>query len=119
MKLIADENIDKIIVDFLRREKKEVLYIAEFKKGISDEEIIKIANREKSVLLTCDKDFGEMVFRQKKINEGVILIRLAGLSPLKKAQIVVEAIRNYHREMLKNFTVITPGGIRIRKRYTT
>lgn len=115
MKFIADENIDKIIVDYLRKKSERVLYIAEFQKSVSDDEIITIANREKAILLTSDKDFGELIFRQKRVNQGVILIRLAGLSPIRKAKIVSEAIKKYYSQMVNNFTVITPGSIRIRK----
>ncbi len=117
MRFVADENIDKIIVDYLRKEGYGVIYIAEFKKSISDDEIIHIVNAEKSVLITSDKDFGEIIFRQKRTHYGVILIRLAGLSPIKKAKIVLESIKKYHKYMLKNFVVITPGSVRIRKRF--
>jgi predicted nuclease of predicted toxin-antitoxin system len=65
-------------------------------------------------LVTADKDFGELVFRLHKAAHGVVLVRLAGLSPLLKGQIVADALRVHGEEMLRGFSVITPGGVRIR-----
>ncbi|MDL1969922.1 MAG: DUF5615 family PIN-like protein [Candidatus Desulfofervidaceae bacterium] len=117
MKFVADENIDKMIVDLLREEGYEVIYIPEISPTISDEEVFRLANKEKALLLTADKDFGELVFRQKIVSYGVILIRLAGLSAKKKAEIVTAAIKHYCHELTCNFTVITQKTIRIRKQF--
>jgi hypothetical protein len=46
---------------------------------------------------------------------GVILIRLAGLSPSQKAEIVTLAIKQHQAELFQVFAVITPGAIRIRR----
>ena len=115
MKFFADENIDRQIVEILRQTENEVHYIMELEPGISDDQIIKKANQESALLITADKDFGEIVFRQKRITEGVILIRLPGISPKNKADIVKTAIQEHAEELEHNFTVITPGVVRIRK----
>ena len=86
MNLLADENVDRQIVERLRHEGFDVRYIAETDAGISDDEVLDLANREESLLLTADKDFGELVFRLKKITVGVVLIRLAGLTPERKCK---------------------------------
>ncbi|RKY04053.1 hypothetical protein DRP77_04875 [Candidatus Poribacteria bacterium] len=115
MKFLADENVDKPIVERLREDGHEVLYVLEMEPGISDGEIIDRANSESALLLTADKDFGELVFRQRRIVYGVVLIRLAGLPPRRKAEIVAAAIREHADELIRNFTVITPSMIRIRR----
>ncbi|MBU1744766.1 MAG: DUF5615 family PIN-like protein [Proteobacteria bacterium] len=53
--------------------------------GISDDTVLELANNEGSLLLTSDKDFGDLVFRLRRLSAGVVLIRLAGLTPAKKA----------------------------------
>lgn len=63
MKFIADEGIDRPIVDRLRQEGYSVWYIAEMAPSISDDMVLKLANDQKALLLTADKDFGELVFR--------------------------------------------------------
>lgn len=72
-------------------------------------------NTKNALLLTADKDFGELVFRQKRIHAGVVLIRLAGLSAEIKADAVSAAFREHSDGMSKAFTVNSPGFIRIRK----
>jgi hypothetical protein len=66
VKFLADECVDRQIVDRLRREEHEVRYVVEMEPGISDDEVLNLANLEKSILLTADKDFGELIFRQGK-----------------------------------------------------
>jgi predicted nuclease of predicted toxin-antitoxin system len=111
---LADENIDRQIVERLRKEGHIVQYVAETDAGISDDEVLDLANREGVLLLTADKDFGELVFRQKQITSGVILVRLAGFTPMRKAEIIATSINKHTTEFLNAFTVITRGTIRIR-----
>jgi predicted nuclease of predicted toxin-antitoxin system len=115
MRLLADEGVDQLIVDNLRRAGNEVLYVAEMSPGLTDEEVLDLANRLSTLLLTADKDFGELLFRQKRISSGIILLRLAGLASATKAEITTRAIRIHASELPGSFTVITPGTIRIRK----
>jgi predicted nuclease of predicted toxin-antitoxin system len=82
---LADESVDRQIVERLRAEGHSVPSVAEMEPGISDEVVLSHANRESVILLTADKDFGEMVYRLHRVALGVVLIRLVGLSPPKKA----------------------------------
>jgi len=114
LNFLADENVDRQIIERLRHEGYNVRYIAEENAGISDDEVLDLANKAESLLLTADKDFGELVFRQRKITCGVVLIRLAGLTQRRKAEIVVDTISRHGTELLNSFSVITIGAIRIR-----
>jgi predicted nuclease of predicted toxin-antitoxin system len=115
MKIFADESVDRQIVDRLRLDGYEVWYVAEMEPGIPDDLVLSRVNLELAVLLTADKDFGELVFRQKRISKGVILTRLAGISPEQKAEIVSTAVNQHADELGNSFTVIVPGSIRIRR----
>lgn len=114
MNLLADESVDRQVVERLRRDGHEVLYIAELEPGISDETVIQRANEQTAVLLTVDNDFGELAFRQKLIHHGVVLIRLSGLSNHTKSDLVADALRTRGAEFVDAFTVISPGMIRVR-----
>ncbi len=116
MNLLADEGVDRPIVERLRQDGHSVLYIAEMSPGIDDDVILAQANANNALLLTLDKDFGELVFRQGLIHAGVVLIRLSGLYPATKAQIVATVLRDHDTELLDAFSVIAPGSVRIRKR---
>lgn len=113
--LLADEGLDLPIVQQLRRAGYEVLYVMEMEPGISDEVILAQAERLGALLITADKDFGELVFRQGKITRGVLLVRLAGLPPPVKADLVVTAVLEHEPELLGAFSVISPGVLRVRK----
>jgi predicted nuclease of predicted toxin-antitoxin system len=66
LKFVADEGVEKEIVLALRHS-YDVIYIAEVSPSIPDEAILQKASEENRILITLDKDFGELVFRLKKI----------------------------------------------------
>jgi len=115
MNFVADEGVDRQIVTRLREERHAVWYVAEMERGILDDTVLEQTNQSEAVLITADHDFGEMVFREQRVAFGVILIRLAGISPSLKPAIVADAITKHGHEMPGAFTVISPGAIRIRR----
>jgi predicted nuclease of predicted toxin-antitoxin system len=116
MNLVADEGIDGHIIARLRQDGHDVLYIAEIEPSISDDIVLSHANAQEALLLTEDKDFGELVFRQGLVHTGVVLIRLAGLSSETKAAMVSTVFRDHGAELSDAFSVISPGTVRIRHR---
>jgi hypothetical protein len=112
---MADEGVDRQIVAHLRQEGHEVLYVAELDPGIDDTLVLEQAGRAGTLLLTADKDFGELIFRQKKAQGGVVLLRLSGLPAERKAQIVGTFLENHGNDMAEAFSVISPGHLRVRK----
>ncbi len=115
MNLLADESVDRQVVERLREDGYEVLYIAEVEPSISDTAVFDRANAKAALLITGDKDFGELVFRENRlVSDGVVLLRLAGLSAQRKSEIVSDAIREYETEFPQHFSVIAPGKVRIR-----
>ena len=114
MNFVADENIDRQIVDGLRQNGHDVWSIAEQESGISDEVVLEQARLRAAVLITGDKDFGELVFRMRRVSHGVVLVRLPGISPLTRAMHVLDAITNSASRLVGSFTVIDSTGLRIR-----
>lgn len=95
MNFLADESVDGPVVYHLREDGHDVLSVAEMEPSLPDETVLAMANQRDVLLLTADKDFGELVFRQRRVFAGVVLIRLAGLSPAAKAMVVSTAIREH------------------------
>jgi predicted nuclease of predicted toxin-antitoxin system len=116
MNFLADESVDQAIVERLRDDGHAVLAVAEMVPSLPDEAVLAQANQREDLLLTADKEFGELVFRQHQVTAGVVLIRLAGLSAAAKAGVVSAAIHEHGAELLHAFTVISPGMVRIRPR---
>ncbi|MDB6058663.1 MAG: hypothetical protein JWO95_2507 [Verrucomicrobiales bacterium] len=116
MTLIADESVDYPIIARLRQDGFEIVAIAEISPAVPDDFILEKARTQKLLLLTGDKDFGELVFREKLVSEGVVLVRLSGLKPETKAELVSTNFRQHANEFIGNFSVISPGMLRVRKR---
>jgi predicted nuclease of predicted toxin-antitoxin system len=114
MNLLADESVDIQIVAKLRQDGHDVLYIAEIAPGISDDVVLSGASARSALLITADKDFGELVFRHGKVTTGILLIRLAGLSPETKSEIVSLVLREHGSKLPGSFTVVSPGMMRTR-----
>lgn len=116
MIILADESVDLPIIKSLRNHSFDVLAICEERPSISDDEVLKLANAGNRILLTADKDFGELVFRLNSAHAGVVLIRLSGMKPQEKSHLVVNAFLNLGESLIDSFTVIQSGLIRSRKR---
>jgi len=72
MTLVADESVDFGIVKLLRTENFSVLSISEKHSGITDFEVLEIAVKNDALLITEDKDFGELAFRLKYKHKGIL-----------------------------------------------
>ena len=116
MNLVADEGVDRPVVERLRRDGHNVVYVAELSPSAVDEEVLQQANARGAVLVTSNKDFGELVFRQGRVHSGLVLLRLAGLANATKAEIVAEVCRTRAAELIGAFSVVSPGQVRIRPR---
>jgi predicted nuclease of predicted toxin-antitoxin system len=110
----ADESVERSIVERLRQDGHDVLYGAEFSPGAVDETVLQEANIRVAVLITADKDFGEIVFRLRSIHAGVVLLRLAGLTEATKADIVARVCRERGDQFPGAFSVVSPGQVRVR-----
>ena len=77
MRFLADENIHADLIVWLRSAGHDVVYAAESLSGDPDEVLLEIAHREERILLTDDKDFGDLVFHRKLSSQGILLIRLS------------------------------------------
>ena len=115
MKIVADENVDKEIVDRLRADGHDVLYIAEADPGIDDQSVLDVSHQTGGILLTADKDFGDLIFRQRLLHSGVLLVRLAGVTPDMKAGLVAATFDRHGKELSSGFAVLSKRSLRFRK----
>ena len=84
--------------------------------GIDDDAVLLKSRSSNAVLVTADKDFGELVFRQRLLHSGVVLIRLAGLEAETKAKLVAAAFEQHADELKLGFAVLSRRALRLRKR---
>lgn len=79
MDLVADENVDAPIVAALRAGGHRVVYVREIDAGIEDARVLDLANQQGALLLTSDKDFGELVSRQGLVHASPVSPAIARL----------------------------------------
>ncbi|HUA83190.1 MAG TPA: DUF5615 family PIN-like protein [Bryobacteraceae bacterium] len=112
MKFLADENFPRPAIMILRQNGFQVVSIAETKPGAPDEDVLALAGSESCILLTLDKDFGELVFqRGLKSDPGVILFRIETRSPEDFAAVVLDVLRTAP-DWAGAFTVVNNDRIR-------
>jgi predicted nuclease of predicted toxin-antitoxin system len=114
MNIIADESVDTPVVARLRMDGHTVISIQEESPGITDEAVLERANREGAVLLTADKDFGELVFQMARAHHGVVLLRIDAMAQQAKGDYATAVFQQYGNQFLGTFSVVAPGGVRIR-----
>lgn len=114
MTFLADEGLDFPLVNLLRKRAYKVIYAAEEMKGATDNEILRKAVQENCILITKDKDFGEMVIRNSMRSPGVVLIRIDKLNNPENCLLAANLIDKYSSELSNSFTVIQEDKIRIR-----
>ena len=115
MKFLVDESVEYRIAQWLRQHNYDTIAISEISPSIPDTQVLQKAKRENRILITNDKDFGELIYQQKLPHKGVIFFRLSEETAQAKIKIL-ELLLYQHQTKLKNhFITITPHKIRIRK----
>ena len=115
MTLVADESVDFGIIKGLRQKGINVFSVAEECFGINDSEVLKLTVKKKCLLITEDKDFGELAFRLKFQHKGILLIRLSDLPRKERLLLAVETIAPHLNKLTGNFSVLSKNGLRIKK----
>jgi len=113
MRFLVDECTGPAVAKWLRSSHHEVFSVYDEVRGLDDESIIEKANRENYVLVTNDKDFGELVFRKRKPHKGVVLLRLEDERSKNKIAVLHRVLESYSDKLLDNFIIVTEKTVRI------
>ncbi len=113
MRFLIDECTGPTVAKWLRSLDHEIFSVYDEGRGLDDDSIIRKANLENYILITNDKDFGELVFRMRKPHKGVVLLRLEDERAENKIA-VLQRVLKLHSDMLaNNFIVVTEKTIRV------
>jgi predicted nuclease of predicted toxin-antitoxin system len=89
--------------------------IQEFKQGATDEEVLRMATEENLVILTFDRDYGELIFRYAVVNPpAVVYFRFKGSDPHFVGKVFHDLLKDSEVEIFNAFTVIDQKSIRQR-----
>lgn len=113
MKFLADESCDFAVVKALRKAGHDVKAVAEMSPGIPDEDVAMLSAGEMRILVTEDKDFGQMVYAKSQASAGVIFIRFPANLRLSVPDMIVRLAEEHGDRLHGRFVVVRPGRIRI------
>jgi predicted nuclease of predicted toxin-antitoxin system len=113
VRFLADENCDYEVIKALQREGHDVRSVSDISPRAEDAEVITLAIREKRILLTEDKDFGQLVYSHREEGFGVIFLRYP--SPVRRqiAKDVIQLTKQHGEKLFGCFVTVQPGRIRI------
>jgi predicted nuclease of predicted toxin-antitoxin system len=111
MRFLVDECTGKKFASLLEREGYNVLFVGDILPSASDSEIIRRADEDNRILITDDKDFGNLVFRLEKPAQGVVLLRM-GVNPEKRVRTLLNVLKAH--DLNGKFIVLKEDSIRIR-----
>ncbi len=115
MRVLANENVPGDAVAALREAGHDVAWVRTDAPGSADTAILALAVREARVLLTFDKDFGELAWRARlPASCGVILLRIP-MPPAASAARTIAEIVSSRSDWPGNFAVVEPGRVRLRQ----
>jgi predicted nuclease of predicted toxin-antitoxin system len=111
---LADECVDSGLVSRLRDAGHDVVYMAEVARAASDAEVLRRAQTEARVLLTEDKDFGDLVFRRGQSVPGVVLLRIDPAMQASKGFRLDAAINRFGDGLLGRYVIVEAARLRSR-----
>jgi predicted nuclease of predicted toxin-antitoxin system len=115
MRFLANENFPAESVARLRKAHHDVISVGETMPGVEDEEVLSLAAREGRVLLTFDRDYGELIYlRGMAVPLGVIYLRFVPLTPSHPAEVVLGLEQVSGLRIENRYTVVEPPRIRQR-----
>jgi predicted nuclease of predicted toxin-antitoxin system len=115
MRCIVDECFGPAVIRWLRSQGHDVIAIFEIARGARDRDILALAVREDRVLLTADKDFGDLVFRDGHAHSGVILLRLDDETAANMIRVLEDLLAHYADDIDHHFVVVTGTSVRVNR----
>jgi predicted nuclease of predicted toxin-antitoxin system len=113
LRLLADENFPAMAVDALRNRGHDVVWVRTDAPGSSDRDVLGLAVSDSRILITFDKDFGELAFRSHlPAASGIMLFRIPMLSPDYTAQVAVVALES-RADWAGHFSVVEENRVRM------
>jgi predicted nuclease of predicted toxin-antitoxin system len=114
VRFLADESFAGVAVRALRALGHDVVWVREQRPGVADDGVLAWAAEDKRVLLTFDKDFGELVYRRgREASCGVVLFRIPMASP-EAVRDRVLAVISARDDWQNVFSVVDERRIRMR-----
>jgi predicted nuclease of predicted toxin-antitoxin system len=114
LKFIVDVGVGRSSEEWLLAQNFLVLTISSINPEMEDYQIIKLAIKEEGIIITMDKDFGELVFKNNNSHKGILLLRLDDAVSEEKLAVIQNIIPEHLEHLKNNFSVYQNGKLRTR-----
>ena len=114
MNILADENIEKAMIDWLRQTGHNVAWAAELSPAGTDPFVLDAALHSSSILLTRDLDFGELVYREGRAAAGIILVRIRAANQRERLPVFQRFWPQIVLQAPGHFVVVSNHQVRVR-----
>ncbi len=111
---LIDIGVGRVVEDWLAKAGYDVLTVREINPRMPDKDILSLADQEKRMVITMDKDFGELVHHASKSHAGVLLLRMEDATSFEKMTVISQLMRDYEEKLVGHFCVYQRGKLRIR-----
>lgn len=119
MRFLLDENIGKSVALFLTQLGHTIFRIKKIHPGAEDFQVLKLSVEKDAILITLDKDFGKLVFKEGKTHTGVIFLRLDDQTGISITNVLNWFLSNYPEgKIVNNFAVVTEKLSKFKARFT-
>jgi predicted nuclease of predicted toxin-antitoxin system len=115
LKFLVDVGVGKKVEEYLLEKKYDTKAVRLLDPRMPDQEIIRLAALEKRIVITMDKDFGELVYHSGLDHCGILLLRLEDATGSEKLQVIAKILAKYADNMKNNFCVYQNKKFRFRK----
>ena len=115
VRFLVDVGVGKGIERYLREDGYDTKAVRAIDPRMEDEEIIRTAVTENRMVITMDKDFGELVYHSSMEHSGVLLLRLEDATGTEKLQVIKHIMKNYSYRIKNCFCVFQNDKFRIKK----
>jgi predicted nuclease of predicted toxin-antitoxin system len=114
LKVLVDVGVGIAVEDWFRQNGHDTVAVRDRDPHMDDTDILAWAVAEARLVVTMDKDFGELVFHSGQQHAGVLLLRMEGAVATEKVRVVKEIVKNHGDELAGKFAVYHNGHLRIR-----
>lgn len=107
MNFLANENFPVLSIRLLRNTNHNVASVLEDTPEAKDYEVLKRAHDEKRIILTFDRDYGELIYRHKSLTPaGIVFFRFNPTTPEEPAEILLKLLKKGDIQIINKFTVV-------------
>ena len=112
MRFLVDECAGPAVTRWLEEQGHDVFSIYEHSAGMSDAMVMQTAFEQDRIPITNDKDFGDLIFRERRAHKGVVLMRLDDERSSQKIEVLRRLLTHHGDDLTGRFAVVTETKLR-------